>query len=171
MAACSERAKASLVKVAPEIRFTFALCACRTSVRSSGTAWELMNCERGRSTGYCKALTSVIFPPCTLIATCTGPYSISTVGPVNTPLTLLVAGVGGVEPPEGVEVVPPGEDTCTGVEERWIFCWWWSTSTRTATTTTTATALAASFLRINSSSVGNGENRLDIRVRQGASAR
>ena len=66
---------------------------------------ELMYADWGRSVGYCRAWTSVIFPPETTTWTCTSPYWLGKSWPVKdplfSPLALGVAVAAGVLPPAG----------------------------------------------------------------------
>src|SRR6476469_1757696 len=73
---------------------TRADCAWIASERRIGAAYWLMRADRERSLGSWSACTSRILPPDTAIWTCTGPNSVSTVGPVNAvpPVTPPVAG-------------------------------------------------------------------------------
>ncbi len=71
----------SLVYVAPETPLMLALCACKVSLRSMGTACELMYADRPLSCGAVM-ITSVIRFPVTTSVACTVPNRFCTAVPV-----------------------------------------------------------------------------------------
>src|ERR1700694_2812653 len=64
-----------------------AFCAWIASVRNTGAEYWLINAERARSRGSWRACTSITFCPETTMRTCTGPYLVSMVVPLNVPLS------------------------------------------------------------------------------------
>src|SRR5262252_907261 len=93
-ASSTDSAYASLVKVAPEMTSTWALCAWITSSWSTGVTYCVISAERARSVGIWSADTSVTRPDEITTRTWTSPNWVGITAPVNEPLAGLLVGTG-----------------------------------------------------------------------------